>query len=403
MKRKFAIGIVMLAVLLTAGLGIPQASAASEQAVPVAQTTEVYLNPLYAEQTVPKLQTFAAPVAEVSDTYYTNVEDAAGFLREQMVKREAVIAFEYRTDIDQDGLMRSILNEAMAHTGDPKQGDYLRWQYGGCNMIQSGYIRNGVYYFTLTYEMSYYTTAEQEQQVDIRIQQLLEQLNVYNARDYDKVKAIYDYICKNVTYDYDGLSQGSSTQIYTAYAALIDGTSVCQGYANLFYRLALELGVDARLIAGIGNGGDHAWNIVKLGREYYNLDATWDATYSQAGLDYQYFLRCEATFEDHIADEDYRTKEFVSAYPMANADYKPDREPVIGDFNGDEQVTDGDALYLLRFTLFSDRYPIAGDGDVNRDGTITDADALYLLRYTLFADRYPLYPGSMLSDIYSKD
>lgn len=392
MKRVFGIGIVMLAVLLTVGLGIPQASAAPEQAVPVAQTTEVYLNPLYAEQTVPKLQTFAAPAAEMSDTYYTTVEDAAEFLRKQMVNREAVIAFEYRTETDQDGLMRSILNEAMTHTGDPKQGDYLRWQYGGCNMIQSGYIRNGVYYLTLTYEMSYYTTAEQEQLVDSRIRQLLDQLDVYDARDYDKVKAIYDYICRNVTYDYDGLSQGDNTLIYTAYAALVNGTSVCQGYANLFYRLALELDVDARLIAGIGNGGDHAWNIVKLGGKYYNLDATWDAIYSQAGLDYQYFLRCEATFEDHSPGEDYSTADFVSAYPMADADYKPSGEPVIGDFNGDELVTDGDALYLLRYTLFPDRYPISGDGDVNSDGAITDGDALYLLRFTLFADRYPLYP-----------
>lgn len=392
MKRVFGIGIVMLAVLLAVGLGIPKALAAPEQAVPVAPTTEVYLNPLYTEQVMPKLQTAKVSAAEAADTYYTTVEDAAGFLREQMVNREAVIVFEYRTQIDQDGLMRSILDEAMVHTGDPRQGDYLRWQYGGCNMIQSGYIRNGVYYLTLTYEMSYYTTAEQEQLVDSRIQQLLEQLDVEEARDYDKVKAIYDYICRNVTYDYEGLNQGDSTLIYTAYAALINGTSVCQGYANLFYRLALELGVDARLIAGIGNGGDHAWNIVKLGGKYYNLDATWDAVYSQAGLDYQYFLRCEATFEDHFPGEDYSTAEFASAYPMADADYKPDWKPVIGDFNGDELVTDGDALYLLRFTLFPDRYPISGDGDVNSDGSITDGDALYLLRFTLFADRYPLYP-----------
>jgi len=61
-----------------------------------------------------------------------------------------------------------------------------------------------------------------------------------------------------------------------------------------------------------------------------------------------------------------------------------------GDMNDDGEVTDADALYLLRNTLFPDRYPITQSGDVNGDGEVTDGDALYLLRYTLFPDRYPL-------------
>ena len=61
-----------------------------------------------------------------------------------------------------------------------------------------------------------------------------------------------------------------------------------------------------------------------------------------------------------------------------------------GDMNGDGEVTDADALYLLRYTLFPDRFPITQSGDVNGDSEVTDADALYLLRYTLFPDRFPL-------------
>ena len=67
-----------------------------------------------------------------------------------------------------------------------------------------------------------------------------------------------------------------------------------------------------------------------------------------------------------------------------------DNSAVRGDMNGDGNVTDADALYLLRYTLFADRYPIDQSGDVNGDGNVTDADALYLLRFTLFPERYPL-------------
>ena len=64
----------------------------------------------------------------------------------------------------------------------------------------------------------------------------------------------------------------------------------------------------------------------------------------------------------------------------------------ISDYTGDGDVTDSDAIYLLRHILFPDSFPISGNADVNGDGELTDADAIYLLRHTLFPDYYPLYP-----------
>lgn len=92
------------------------------------------------------------------------------------------------------------------------------------------------------------------------------------------------------------------------------------------------------------------------------------------------------TFSDISVEANYQ----LQHQSPASASF--DVKLVLGDMNDDGVLTDADALYLLRHTLFETRFPLSQDGDVNADGTVTDADALYLLRHTLFPLRFPLYP-----------
>jgi N-acetylmuramoyl-L-alanine amidase len=66
------------------------------------------------------------------------------------------------------------------------------------------------------------------------------------------------------------------------------------------------------------------------------------------------------------------------------------RKYITGDLNGDLQVTDADAVYLLMNTFFSENYPANQPCDYNKDGNVTDADAVYLLMYTFFPENYPI-------------
>ena len=289
-----------------------------------------YINPLYADSVSKDdlVQPYDG-IALLDDepAEYLVTEDAAKYFREQMVNREETITVYWQGTDSYKSAASEIPDQAEEHTGIPGEGDNLKWQYAGWKCDMSGYSSGGVYYITFTYTVTYYTTAAQEAELDAAVDNMLASLDTGSGSDYEKISAVYEYITDHVVYDYDNLDDDSYKLKYTAYAALVNGTSVCQGYANLLYRCALELGIDCRIISGTGNGDAHSWNIIKLGDYYYNADATWDAGSVQAGNDYDYFLRAEENFADHTRNEEYLTSAFTEVYVMDTEDYVYTPEP----------------------------------------------------------------------------
>ena len=280
-------------------------------------------NPRYADEF--DLPAISAPDRTISSYSISSseiratLEEAAEELRNGMIQREAEISVTYPANAGFDA--DAIWQEALSHTGEPVAGDYLAWQWSALTWHTYYDSLSGVYYYTVVYCPEYFTTAAQEAEMDSAVAALLNELNLWSASDYDKVKGTYDWMCGNITYDNANLDNSAYLLKHSAYAALINRTAVCQGYALLFYRLCLELGVDARYISGTGNGGSHGWNIVKLDGLYYNVDATWDATWHQAGAAYNWFLRGSSNFTDHVEGEDYSTPEFKQEYPISPTDH----------------------------------------------------------------------------------
>ena len=209
------------------------------------------------------------------------------------------------------------------HNGNPTEGDYALWHYAGAGYSASGYTTSDALIVSFNTSVEYYTTEVQEAELTTKLNQVMESLDLDTKTEYEKVKAIYDYIASHVVYDHDNLEDDSYKLKHTAYAALVNGTSVCQGYATLFYRMCLTAGLDARVITGSDTPGysDHAWNIVRIGNLYYNIDVTWDS--DPVPAEYKYFLRGQNTFERHYRDNEYDTAAFHAKYPMSDTDYDP--------------------------------------------------------------------------------
>lgn len=266
------------------------------------------------------VDTFAADdkTAQQAVNSFKNAEAAADYMREQMKQRETTITFEYTTKDEHDSVLYDLIEKAFAHTGAATEGDYLKYQFERWDGKYTYTKAGDTYNMLVTYNMKYFTDSKQEQAADALVGNALTKLQLEGKSDYEKVKAIYDFVCENVDYDYENVSNQDNKTKYTAYSALNSHKAVCQGYAVLIYRIMLEAGIDCRVVSGDGDGQSHTWNIVKIGTAYYNLDATWDSQ-SQIKM---FFLKCDDKFIKHERNEEYRTKDFYANYPMSQNNYE---------------------------------------------------------------------------------
>ena len=392
---------LLLALVLSLTLLPAQALAADTAPATQTYTGTAYVgahtNPVYARvwkgvaetslQTAPSAQTAVA--AQAVD-YLTETEAVAA-LRKQMVARKETMTLNVKlpsgTDIEE--AVTGIWDKAMEHvSGSGTTGDYLHWQHSGYDCPPVDYWDDDTNItFTVTFQRHpktsaiWFTTAAQEAALTNYIQNtVLPQLSLGGKTTYQKVQAIYNWITANVKYDYSHLNDPAYRLQYTAYAAAVQKKAVCQGYANLFYRLANDAGIDCRIITGKAYNGtqteDHAWNIVRMEDEkYYCLDATWDAGLKPEN--YEYFLKGLTSFSrDHQAETDKLNTPYWTQYESRTsaADYKASSGPAAPTVTGGN---DSQGRPTLKWNAVSGaaKYEVyrarSKDGDYIKYSTVT--------------------------------
>ena len=120
--------------------------------------------------------------------------------------------------------------------------------------------------------------------------------------DLEKIITLHDYLAVNCEYDKENLDLGADkvpNKSHSTYGVFADGTAVCDGYALAYKYLLNQQGIECYMVTSTAMA--HAWNMVVLDGEYYQVDVTWDdPTWDRVGgAGHNYMLRSDAAFEGH--------------------------------------------------------------------------------------------------------
>jgi len=173
--------------------------------------------------------------------------------------------------------------------------------------------------------------------------------------DYLTALAINDWLSDHVTYD-------NTCTYYSPDAALLQGTSVCNGYARAFAMIAEEAGLNARRVVGTAGGGGHAWDAVQMHGDWYYLDPTWND--SDDHLHHRYFgVNQEIMDYDHLMEStvggNVECTELTDNYYIQSGTWENLAKTILPNMN--EMFEDG-ALVFNEVSMGSRYYTEYADG-----------------------------------------
>lgn len=157
----------------------------------------------------------------------------------------------------------------------------------------------------LTYTMSAAERIAAKTVLEQKVQTILDVIEDTDT-SYDTELKLHDALCAAVTYHDVAANSPKPMDTYpsafTAYGALVEGKAVCEGYARAMQYLLQCADIPATVVSGKDmQGNAHMWNAVRLDKELYHLDATWDD--SNAVVTYSYFnLNTEELAMSHHID-----------------------------------------------------------------------------------------------------
>lgn len=120
-----------------------------------------------------------------------------------------------------------------------------------------------------------------------RITKLSNEITAGLTTQYDKAKAISQWVVDHIKYDYDYYYEGLkdySDVPFDPEEILDKGQAVCAGFARLTQALLVAQGIPCLYVLGWVSEGYHAWNLAYIDGEYLWIDNTWGMKYFGLGI-----------------------------------------------------------------------------------------------------------------------
>lgn len=171
---------------------------------------------------------------------------------------------------------------------------------------QSGNTYN--IFFNLNFDVD--ELIQMKADTETKANEIVSNLNLSGKSDYEIVYAINEYLCDTVYYPEQ---EPYEPVTHMAYGAFFNGCAVCEGYACAAKVLLSKCGVESDIEVGdcIGGGG-HAWNLVKVDGDWYQLDICWNDV--PGGQEIYFLVSDDFMHQSRVWDD--------NDYPVCPSDYK---------------------------------------------------------------------------------
>lgn len=138
------------------------------------------------------------------------------------------------------------------------------------------------------------TVKKYNRNIEKTVNNLAGQLRLTEGTNYDKELRVHDWFCKNVNYDFKGTDMDNPARVVLSHnivGVFAKRKAQCEGIAKAVKVLLNAVDIKCIVATGDADGSreHHAWNVVDIDGNPYQVDVTWDIGASKGRVSYDYF------------------------------------------------------------------------------------------------------------------